>query len=118
DGNRKGEKREKGAPRERRNRSDSKGTDGAPAPSSWGGRPTFANVLKEAEAAEAAKQNGPASPAVPVSKNTAPVKAQSGSSGATGRAGTTQKDRTERKPSTAPDGAWGKEKLPPLRDGA
>ena len=72
-------------------------------------------VLKETEAAKANGAVPTPAPAAAPKPTSPPVKNSGHNSSARGGAVSSQKDR---KPSSAPEGAWGKEKLPPLPDNA
>jgi len=136
---RKTEKKEKGQGRDRRRQDGSNKTQGGNSegqtatPSSWGGRPTFANVLKQKEAEEAAAKEKEASsrtaPAGEKPTENKPVESKSAPSGAntSHRNKDTRNVAEKNNRSNAPhyhkkttphgsaaDGTWSKEKLPPL----
>lgn len=95
----------------------------APVPSSWGGRPTFANVLKQQEA-EAAAASITTSPAPVVSSTPVkPASVQVNSNQQNRQGGKQQSNDKEKghksqnenskKLMTNPDGTWVRDKLPP-----
>lgn len=129
--NRKSDKKGQGRDRKRQEGSGKGGgTSDTTTPSSWGGRPTFANVLKQQEAEAAAAALKEASNSSNPSSNPPtekPVEGKSASSGHSrsrdNRGGNEKNSRSnaphyhQKKSSphgSAADGTWSKEKLPPL----
>lgn len=115
-------RRRAGSQGENNSKTTDEGEKSTPVPSSWGGRPTFANVLKQQEAEAAAEAAASPAPTVPPSapvktapsqtnSNQQPRKQQEKGQKSQSQQGPNQQNT--KKLMTNPDGTWVRDKLPP-----